>query len=1034
MRNILFIICCLVTFPIWAQSVEDNPEVRNWLDNMFQRLDKSKVPHGLLRDYAFELADLDLYNGKELNDSNYVNRVGYENLLRTIRSASVGTKPFNAEEVLAAQYALSGKGKGVMGVVLYQYSYIREDALTKKLIKYENEQASDNVINGVWQNPYATGYTLGFSAQDTTLYGNTIIYSFPTIIWKSNITASSVEFDAGDGRGYKVITKGGSFSVTYNSGGVKDLKMRAKLSNGSYLYCHSLAKIISDSEISTRAIRDKLIEPDETEDFEVTSPYNGIIAKGRISYLYGSSNGKKIKKPFIVMEGFDPIELVKKEESYLGDVKYGSTNLKTFVEYLQKNPVHAYKLTSEYDIIYIDLFDCKHSIQANARLFERAIEIINEKKTQDGCTEKNIVFAQSMGGLIARYGLKEMENQGKIHDASLLFFQDTPHLGAHIPLGILQGMTGLLKFYYEKELFGALDFGDIKSKLAPILYSDAAKQMLINFVNDNGDLDNSVHNAWQRELTQMGYPQGDNGYKMRIVSISNGQTPVLPNTNPTSYIYVDGNVHTSIIGDLLLYLFTFNFSINAVLDDWQAVCLSLLPGSNTLAVHFETNPPYGSNPICDMYVRYIKKFLWLVKIRRTIFSYTKYYPTGMIKFDNMPGSFYTVPGLPSEENEDDHFNIFYGGHNLKTSFTNKMMFIPTVSSLDIGEGKIELTESDYKKKYLIDFPPQAPKHTPFDAFYITNGSSYHTSFEPTMLDWVIEQMKVTIDGPNVAINGSKYAIRNNTQSYAINWSSSDESVATIDNTGNLIMKKHGIITITASCVINNVTTKFHKEVMVGFPPFVLEWSIDGQYVVTARCIEPSAKPFLKYIQYEWKLKGDQVSSVYTDWVQSKDPENRITASDNAYKVTVYMRPSSAEGIKGNTLFISLDATVPYVIYPSGIYYLYGDMPLDFYTLDFYPNPLYEDKETLENSDQLKIVSIMAKVHQNPIKDQRVYLDAPANFGSIPLKDICESHYYENWFIACSQGGYRELIITYSLRNKYDNGVIGKVLRCVYQKR
>lgn len=788
MRNILFIICCLVSFPIWAQSVEDNPEVRNWLDNMFQRLDKSKVPHGLLRDYAFELADLDVYNGKELNDSNYVNKVGYENLLRTIRSASVGTKPFIAEEVLAAQYSLGGKGKGVIGVVLYQYSYIREDALTKKLIKYENEQVSDNVINGVWQNPYATGYTLGFSAQDSTLYGSTIVYSFPATIWKSNITISSVEFDADDGRGYKVITKGGSLSVTYSSGGVKDLKMKAKLSNGSYLYCHSLAKIISDSEISTRAIRDKLIEPDETMNIEATSPYNGITAKGRISYLFGSNNGKKLKKPFIVMEGFDPIELVKKEEAYLGDIKYGSTNLKTFVKYLKGKYLAYNKLTSEYDIIYIDLFDCKHSIQANARLFERAMEIINEKKAQDGCTEKNIVFAQSMGGLIARYGLKEMENQGKIHDASLLFFQDTPHLGAHIPLGVLQGMNGLLRFYYEKKLIGALDFGDIKSKLAPILYSDAAKQMLINFVNDNGDLDNSVHNAWQRELTQMGYPQGNNGYKMRIVSISNGQTPVLP-TGSTSYIYVDGNVHTSIIGDIFLYLFTFNFSINAVLDDWRAVCLSLLPGSSTLAIHFEANSPYGSNPICDMYVRYTKKFLWLIKIGRTIFSYKKSYPSSMIHYDDMPGSYYTVPGLEFDDKKDDRFSILYGGHNLKTSFTNKMMFIPTVSSLDIGEGKIELTESDYKKKYLMDFPPQAPKHTPFDAFYITDGSTYHTSFEANMLDWLMEQMKVTIDGPNIAMNGSKYSIRNNTQNYAINWSSSDESVATIDNTGILTMKK-----------------------------------------------------------------------------------------------------------------------------------------------------------------------------------------------------------------------------------------------------
>ena len=100
------------------------------------------------------MPDLDIYNGKELNDSNYVDRVAFENLLRTVRSSSVGAKPFNAEEVLATQHSLSRRGKGIIGVVLYQYSYIREDALSSHLIRYENEQVFDNEVNGVWQNRY----------------------------------------------------------------------------------------------------------------------------------------------------------------------------------------------------------------------------------------------------------------------------------------------------------------------------------------------------------------------------------------------------------------------------------------------------------------------------------------------------------------------------------------------------------------------------------------------------------------------------------------------------------------------------------------------------------------------------------------------------------------------------------------------------------------------------------------------------------------------------------------------------------------
>ncbi len=66
--------------PIFAQGVEENPEVRNYLNNMFSTLDKSKVPNGLLKDYAFDLTDLDKFTGADLNDKNYVDKEIYSYL------------------------------------------------------------------------------------------------------------------------------------------------------------------------------------------------------------------------------------------------------------------------------------------------------------------------------------------------------------------------------------------------------------------------------------------------------------------------------------------------------------------------------------------------------------------------------------------------------------------------------------------------------------------------------------------------------------------------------------------------------------------------------------------------------------------------------------------------------------------------------------------------------------------------------------------------------------------------------------------
>ena len=111
---------------------------------------------------------------------------------------------------------------------------------------------------------------------------------------------------------------------------------------------------------------------------------------------------------------------------------------------------------------------------------------------------------------------------------------------------------------------------------------------------------------------------------MRIVSISNGQTPVVTVSNPKSYIYVDGNASTSFLGEFLLKAFTpFMLMPGLIFDDWRIFVLGGLPGSSTLDVHFEANSPSGTNPICYMRLRYVKKFFVDYKNRKDYFFISK---------------------------------------------------------------------------------------------------------------------------------------------------------------------------------------------------------------------------------------------------------------------------------------------------------------------------------------------------------------------------------------------------------------------------
>ena len=617
--------------------------------------------------------------------------------------------------------------------------------------------------------------------------------------------------------------------------------------------------------------------------------------------------------------------------------------------------------------------------------------------------------------------------------------------------------------------------------------------MLINYVDDNGNVDNSYHTVWQRELTKMGYPEGDNGYKMRVVSISNGQTPVIDCRKP--YIYVDGRASTKILSDILMEFVAPNFFASVLgiaLQDWQVFLLGFLPGSSTLLLHFEANPiGYDGRSVCNMYLRYVKKFLWMIKIRRTVFSYQRDYPLSMINYDKMPGSYYELSnanGAAISSDQAERWVQLFTRYNLTTNFENKLMFIPTVSSLDIGEGKVELTQSDYEKKYLMNFPPASPKHTPFDAFYITDGSTYHTSFEPTMLDWMLEQMKVTVDGPEVATDGSRYTIRNNTMNYNITWNTSDESVATVDNTGTLSMKKYGVITITASCVINNVTTKFHKKIMVGVPPFVLEWRMEvsaymvsvatvdntgtlsmkkygvititascvinnvttkfhkkimvgvppfvlewrmevSAYMVSARCIDSKAETFLKNIQYEWKLKRDSESST-SDWSQTIDPWWGVMPTQKTNKVTVYMRVFNAEGIRSNPVFLNMDATAPFEFEPHTPNFEVSQYTNPFTaSLDFFPNPQYEDQEALVNNDEFKIRRVESS------GGNYLYIDFNlVTSGTIFLEDCWSRGGFLTWFNMVKGGGVgstREIMAILLFKNNYGRIVYRKVLRVRY---
>lgn len=76
----------------FAFAQEDTREINTsfaeQINHVFQHIDKKRVPHGLLQDYAFEFTELSAYNGIVV-DSNAVHVGTYQKIYNTLFMAQI---------------------------------------------------------------------------------------------------------------------------------------------------------------------------------------------------------------------------------------------------------------------------------------------------------------------------------------------------------------------------------------------------------------------------------------------------------------------------------------------------------------------------------------------------------------------------------------------------------------------------------------------------------------------------------------------------------------------------------------------------------------------------------------------------------------------------------------------------------------------------------------------------------------------------------------------------------------------------------
>lgn len=788
-------IFCLFFQIVLAQ----NTDFRNQMNTIFGNVDLSQVPSGILFDYGLNLVDDSLYNGT-LTEDNILSPQMWKSLYADLWSSQVTTANLlpDIEDINVAIDSYAANEATLIPVLFYKYHRISPDALSTNLMYVSNDKLYDTP--GRTQSPYLNQIAFAASTVqprfETTDGVVKFVFEQDCYFSNSGLGVSTIAVDGNDGQGYRQVHWGTPFTCGYSEGGDKDVKVKFTFSDNSTLYSHFTITV--DVNIPLKSARYYNTETLTINPADVRA-YNGQKASGEVTIIYNGST-TTLDKPLIVFEGYDTWKILTPDNperniswTDLLDEQY---EMGYFIPSFQSSIA-----SRGYDIVFVDFDNGTDYIQRNAYFAEAVIKAVNQRKSGN---EPNVVMGISMGGLVARYALADMEARAVNHDARLFISMDSPHQGANVPLGLQAMIRHLTDIKVEVGipvlgLTGKIwDIGATYpeySALINLLQQPATRQMLIQQLSGFGEgmyIDNSLHTAFMQEYEQLGYPS-----QCRNIAVSNGS-----GATSTSWQYTPGTNIFDLDADCTAswwsgFLGPFVIAASPFVKQlWEMPVItlaSILPGSYGVKAGFNVKalPNTGTTKVFDGKIKIVKKILWLIPVSSTLTSKSINYTGNGMPWDSgqggyMPFSSYTG-SLPS--NLPSCVDITFPIGNF--------CFVPTISSLDI-KGTQSLLKGYRAANDL--------QNSMFDNIYTEPSyNMIHTNFNPGNTNWIVLELDenaallqqsnlykfngCAVNGPGVICsNGSTFTISNLPSGVSLSWETSDNIIISTSGTDYAILK------------------------------------------------------------------------------------------------------------------------------------------------------------------------------------------------------------------------------------------------------
>lgn len=921
MRKIyFFLLLLLCSFITNAQSfippsfADLDNNYRNYVNQVFGALEVNRVPTGLLTDYGFDFTDPKIYNGSVLVDSTLMEQGIYSDLYKTIYTSrfnnNVGSlRHPSIQDSLC--YTARQKEVITLSGLLFKYNAIDPNAQASSKMQTVNGQLKDQYVNGVWQNPYQEFTTVAISPSVIHYKLSYCSVVIPSALFLSNMLTqiSNLQFDAGDGEGYRTLTFDEPLSLNYADTGWKHWVFKITLTNNQQLFSHSKVHFNNTSNRAgsggnalARGTIDLTPPP-----ITAVEQFNGGFGVADIVISYRNANDPVLRRPLIVAEGLDPGWIIIPEEpeglsDFDGFIRTVSTSGSGQLVNLIGDIFNP-NAPSAYDIVYINWRNGTDWLQRNALVLEQVIRWVNQNKQNDfntGLRNPNVVLGSSMGGVLARMALGRMDrgeglfngNGGfAAHETSLYVSLDAPHQGANVPLGYQALARHGARMYISTGptamVTEAVQFiRNGPSPLLALLLADqpAARQLLTNRIDLFYNPANAANQQFLQELrTNWAYP-----VNIRNIAISNGNECAIGQefTPGSSLLFHFRSTKTRFVGDLIVMAAGLGLSGLGISP--LVTTPLLIPGSSkfelTLDIRALANG--GGNQVYHGNIKLTKKILWLAPVSINVANKTYNAPTGLLPLDTYPGGFYTVllanqPGTVSQDWMFTYNNSFF--------IQRRFNFIPTTSALDIGQGNTAITNTEFTARYIGATPPAAPFNTPFQNFttaYNIDNRSWpsingnlqnlnnepHESFYLRNANWLAVEMAIVNPQPqltncNAFCQNSIITGNNNVCSSEVytapfgngviyNWSVNNSSL-TLSPIGNSVLVTNNgtfageaILTVTISGNCGNTT--LNRTINIGTPkpgPITWTWNVPPNRVVLDVDDVPGAT------SYQWYLDG-----------------------------------------------------------------------------------------------------------------------------------------------------------------------------------